>query len=358
MDLVNIDQLNIEYLLSDLLLDKSSIPTSNIHQLKLASEVKSRLNKFTSIPKVFFSTFIKADLRIFHIIDALFGTVTDLEQTCKNLPQFEFIKRDLLKLVNNPIYRNLSESAVDITNVKHAAVFFGCEAMRVVLPYMLLRDTFKVEHDNNQDPYGLEKSKYKFLRQALKVSVLSTEMSDYKGCKNYQEAFLLTTISHMAIFSVVTAYIQIFEAQRTAYIALARKKFNSSLLDQALDAKPSLTEISVLTSELWRTVAIGLCDIAEFESLDKIKNTFHVQNKENNRLSFIGKWVMCSYHYSIILNLFINGKISQEQKLFMLKSADIDKVSFDLAKRFGKTVKKLFRKEQEQIKIFSKLYYD
>lgn len=357
MDLVNIEQLNIKYLLSDVLLDNSSIPTSNIHQLKLADEVKSRLNKFTSIPKVFFSTFIKVDLKIFHIIDALFGSVTDLEQSCKNLSQFEFIQRDLLNLVNNPIYRKESETSVDIKNVKHAAVFFGCEAMRVVLPYMLLRDTFKAEHDSEQDLYGLEKSKYKFMRQALKVSVLSTEMSDYKDCKNYQEAFLLTTISYIAIFSVVTAYIQIFEAQRTAYIAIARKKFNTSLLDQALDAKPNLTEISVLTSELWRTVAIGLCNIAKFKSLDKIKNTFHVQNKENNRISSIGKWVMCSYHHRIIFNLFINEKISQEQKLFILKNADIDKASFDVAKRFNKTAKKLFRKEQEQIKIFSKLYY-
>ena len=96
MDLLNIDQLNIEYLLSDLSLDESSIPTSNIHQLKLAYEVRSRLNKFTSIPKVFFSTFIKADLRVFQIVDALFGTITDLDQTCKNLPQFDFLKRDLL----------------------------------------------------------------------------------------------------------------------------------------------------------------------------------------------------------------------------------------------------------------------
>jgi hypothetical protein len=73
---------------------------------------------------------------------------------------------------NNQIYRNLSDMAVGISAVKHAAVFFGREAMWVVMPYMLLREAFKSESE--QDLYGLEKSKLKFFRQALKASVLST----------------------------------------------------------------------------------------------------------------------------------------------------------------------------------------
>jgi hypothetical protein len=44
--------------------------------------------------------------------------------------------------------------------------------MWVVMPYMLLREAFKSESE--QDLYGLEKSKLKFFRQALKASVLST----------------------------------------------------------------------------------------------------------------------------------------------------------------------------------------
>jgi len=160
----------------------------------------------------------------------------------------------------------------------------------------------------------------------------------------------------MAMFSVVSTYMKIFQAQRTAYIAQARKKFNSSLLDQALEAKPNLGEIAEITSDMWRGVAISLCDIAEFKCLDIVKSTFYLGGDRDTYLPFIGKWVMYSYHYSVISNLFNNGKITEDQKLFMLKSANIDNSSFELVNRFSKTVKKLFKKEQEQIKIFSRLY--
>ena len=161
------------------------------------------------------------------ILDALCARAVTLSQLENLISQLDWLKEDVLKLVNQPKYRNKTPSGNFIKEIKPALGLIGIEGLKQLLPLMALRRC--VPHST--DPFTSFKTN--MWQYSVSVAVAAQRLAEETG-DNQFVAYCAGLFNSLGYYVVTRNYLRTYAQIKQSELLKARDTRDTQLTD-ALD---------------------------------------------------------------------------------------------------------------------------
>jgi len=197
---------------------------------QVAEELFLKLGKFDTIASTVFNL---ADgfPAVLDMLSARALTLTQLEQL---LAPVDWLKEDLMKLVNQPQYRNKTPSGNFIKELKPAIGLLGIEAMKQILPVFALKRSLP----HATDPFTGFKSQ--IWQYSIAVALAAQRLAEETG-ENPFVAYCAGLFHSLGYLVVARTYLRTYQQVKQAALLKARDARDTELTDalDSLDADAS-----------------------------------------------------------------------------------------------------------------------
>lgn len=168
------------------------------------------------------------------VLDALCARAVTLSQLENLINKLDWLKEDLLKLVNQPKYRNKTPSGNFIKEIKPALGLIGLESLKQILPLLALRRC--VPHST--DPFTSFKTN--MWQYSLSVAVAAQRLAEETG-DNQFVAYCAGLFNSLGYYVVTRNYLRTYAQIKQAELLKARDARDTQLTDalDGLDADAS-----------------------------------------------------------------------------------------------------------------------
>lgn len=161
------------------------------------------------------------------VLDALCARAVTLSQLEGLINKLDWLKEDLLKLVNQPKYRNKTPSGNFIKEIKPALGLLGIESLKQILPLLALRRC--VPHST--DPFTSFKTN--MWQYSVSVAVAAQRLAEETG-DNQFVAYCAGLFNSLGYYVVTRNYLRTYAQIKQAELLKARNARDTQLTD-ALD---------------------------------------------------------------------------------------------------------------------------
>ena len=161
------------------------------------------------------------------VLDALCARAVTLSQLENLINKLDWLKEDLLKLVNQPKYRNKTPSGNFIKEIKPALGLMGIESLKQILPLLALRRC--VPHAT--DPFTSFKTN--MWQYSVSVAVAAQRLAEETG-DNQFVAYCAGLFNSLGYYVVTRSYLRTYAQIKQAELLKARDARDTQLTD-ALD---------------------------------------------------------------------------------------------------------------------------
>lgn len=232
-------------------------------QAHLHDEVADELlRKLHNIDQVMASLF-DAGAEFYPVLDLLSDKVVTVNKLDPLVSKVSWLNEELLRLVNQPQYRNRTASGAMIKDIKTALRFLGVESLQLIIPVYAMRRMIP----HSTDPFTSLKTK--LWEYSLAVAIAARKLSENSAEHPYNAfcAGLFHTLGHTV---VVRNYLRTYQQVRQEQLLQARESRDTQLTDTLDALKPdasflceSLTEFAaVLSADItsrWQLSTLPLC---------------------------------------------------------------------------------------------------
>lgn len=161
------------------------------------------------------------------VLDALSAKAVTLSQLDALISKLDWLKEDLLKLVNQPKYRNKTPSANFIKDVKPALGLIGIESLKQILPLLALRRCLP----HATDPFTSFKTN--MWQYSLSVATAAQRLAEETG-DNQFVAYCAGLFNSLGYLVVTRNYLRTYNQIKQEELLKARDSRDTQLSD-ALD---------------------------------------------------------------------------------------------------------------------------
>ena len=197
---------------------------------QVAEELFLKLGKFDTVASTVFNL---AD-GFPAVLDVLSARALTLSQLENLITPVDWLKEDLLKLVNQPQYRNKTPSGNFIKELKPALGLLGLETMKQILPVFALKRSLP----HATDPFTGFKSQ--IWQYSIAVALASQRLAEETG-ENAFVAYCAGLFQSLGYLVVARTYLRTYQQVKQAAMLKARDARDTELTDalDSLDADAS-----------------------------------------------------------------------------------------------------------------------
>ena len=229
-------------------------------QAHLHDEVSDELvRRLHNIEHVMASLFDPTDA-YYQVLDALSGkavTVNKLDPLVSRVP---WLVEDLLRLVNQPQYRNRTSSGAMVKDVKTALRFLGVESLQLILPVYAMKRM--IPHAT--DPFtGLKNRLWDY---SLAVAIAAKRLAEDSPEHPYN-AFCVGLFHTLGHAVVTRNYLRTYQQVRQQQLLQARESRDVQLTDALDSLEP---DGSFLSESIHEFAAVLSADITSRWQLDTL----------------------------------------------------------------------------------------
>ncbi len=174
------------------------------------------------------------------LIDALSAKAVTLNQLDPLISNVPWLKDDILRLVNQPRYRNKTSSGNLVKDIKTALRFLGVEALQSLVPVYAFRHCIP----HSTDPFV--QFKVKIWDYSLATAIAARAIAESQGLNGFVAycVALFQTMGHMV---VIRNYLRSYAQVKRAELLRARDARDTELTDalEALDADAGFLSSSI-----------------------------------------------------------------------------------------------------------------
>lgn len=197
---------------------------------QVAEELFLKLGKFDTVA----STVFNLAEGFPAVLDVLSARALTLSQLENLISPVEWLKEDLLKLVNQPQYRNKTPSGNFIKELKPAIGLLGIETMKQILPVFALKRSLP----HATDPFTGFKSQ--IWQYSIAVALAAQRLAEETG-ENAFVAYCAGLFHSLGYLVVTRTYLRTYQQVKQAAMLKARDARDTELTDalDSLDADAS-----------------------------------------------------------------------------------------------------------------------
>jgi len=223
---------------------------------QVAEELFLKLGKFETVASTVFSLAEGFP----PVLDALSARAVTLSQLEALISKVDWLKEDILKLVNQPNYRKKTSSGNYVKELKTALGMVGIESLKQVVPVFGLKRCLP----HSTDPFtGFKTNIWEY---SLAVAIASQRLAEETG-DNQFVAFCGGLFNSLGYFVVTRTYLRTYQQTKQAALLQARDARDTVLTD-ALDSLDA--DASFLTSCFSEFAAIISADLVSKWQLKRI----------------------------------------------------------------------------------------
>nr|WP_245217418.1 HDOD domain-containing protein [Rheinheimera maricola] len=220
------------------------------------------LRKLHNIDHVIASLF-DAGADFFPILDVLGEKVVTVNKLDPMVANVAWLNEELLRLVNQPQYRNRTKSGAMVKDIKTAIRFLGVESLQLIIPVYTMRRMIP----HSTEPFTGLKSK--LWEYSLAVAIAAHKLAENSAELPYN-AFCVGLFHTLGHAVVVRNYLRTYQQVRQEQLLQARENRDTQLTDTLDALEPdasflceSLTEFAaVLSADItsrWQLRTLPLC---------------------------------------------------------------------------------------------------
>lgn len=200
---------------------------------EVADELLRKLHNIEHVEKSLFSL----GPSFYQLLDLLSTKAVTINKLDDCISQIEWLNEDLLRLVNQPHYRNKTASAALIKDIKVALRLFGIETLQQVVPIYALKRLLP----HSTEPFtGLKK---RIWQHALAVAIAARSLAELKGCHGFS-AFCAGLFQSLGYIVVTRCYLRTYQQQKQKQILHAQAKRDSALIETLDQLAPDASFLS------------------------------------------------------------------------------------------------------------------
>jgi hypothetical protein len=201
---------------------------SEFAQAHLHDEVADELlRKLHNIEHVTSSLFDPTEA-FYLVLDALSTKVVTVNKLDPLISQVPWLTEDLLRLVNQPQYRNRTASGAIVKDIKTALRFLGVESLQLILPVYAMRRM----QPHSTDPFTALKNR--LWEYSLAVAIAAKRLAENSAEHPYN-AFCVGLFHTLGHAVVTRNYLRTYQQVRHTQLLQARETRDTQLTE-ALDA--------------------------------------------------------------------------------------------------------------------------
>jgi hypothetical protein len=209
-------------------------------QAHLHDEVAQELMQRLSSIEVVSSSLFDLGPNFPALIDALSAKAVTLNQLDPLISNVQWLKDDVLRLVNQPRYRNKTSSGNLVKDIKTALRFLGIEALQALVPVYAFRHCIP----HSTDPFV--QFKVKIWEYSLATALAAREIANAQGLNGFVAfcAAMFQTMGHMV---VIRNYLRSYAQVKRTELLRARDARDNELTDalESLDADAGFLSSSI-----------------------------------------------------------------------------------------------------------------
>jgi len=209
-------------------------------QAHLHDEVAQELMQRLSSIEVISSSLFDLGPGFPALADALSAKAVTLNQLDPLITNVEWLKEDILRLVNQPRYRNKTSSGNLVKDIKTALRFLGVEALQSLVPVYAFRHCIP----HSTDPFV--QFKVKIWEYSLATALAARDIADSQGLNGFVAfcAAMFQTMGHMV---VIRNYLRSYNQVKRNELLRARDARDTELTDalESLDADAGFLSSSI-----------------------------------------------------------------------------------------------------------------
>lgn len=285
---------------------------AHLHE-QVADEV---LRKLANIEHVSSSLFELGE-GFFILLDTLSSPSVTLNELDPLVSQVAWLQQDLLKLVNQPQYRNRTKSAGLIKDTKTGLRFLGLETLQVVVPVYALRRCLP----HSTDPFAA--FKLRMWEHGLATALAARKLAEHSAELPYA-AFCIGLFHGLGHMAVCRNYLRSYQEVRQSELIKARNERHYELTE-ALD---NLTaDGSFLSSLLQEFAGILSADLTARWGLKRLALCQTLDLLAEDELQFsqapLAQLVRQAQVYVQTTKLWQQQKLSSEERAYWLQQAEL-----------------------------------
>jgi HD-like signal output (HDOD) protein len=232
-------------------------------QAHLHDEVADELvRKLHNIEHVTSSLF-DPTLAFYQVLDALSDKVVTVNKLDPLISQVAWLSEDLLRLVNQPQYRNRSSSGAMVKDIKTAVRFLGVESLQQIIPVYAMRRMLP----HSTEPFHA--LKVRLWDYSMAVAIAARRLAENSAEHPYN-AFCVGLFHTLGHAVVIRNYLRTYQQVRLKQLLQARESRDIQLTDALDTLEPdasflceSICEFAaVLSADItsrWRLQTLPLC---------------------------------------------------------------------------------------------------
>lgn len=171
------------------------------------------------------------------LLDILSTKAITISKLDTYISQIDWLNEDLLRLVNQPQYRNKTASAGLIKDSKVALRLFGIESLQQLIPVYALKRLIP----HSTEPFtGLKTSVWQY---GLAVAIAASSLAELEKQPTFS-AFSVGLFQCLGYIVVIRCYLRTFQQQRQKKILNARAMRDSSLIEALEQLVPDASFLS------------------------------------------------------------------------------------------------------------------
>ncbi len=241
------------------------------------------------------------------VLDQLAHKAVTINQLDPLISQVDWLKEDLLKLVNQPQYRNRTASGAMVKDVKTALRFLGVESLQLIVPVYGMRRCLP----HATDPFvGFKTRLWDY---ALACGIAARRLAEDSAELPYA-AFCIGLFQPLGHIVVTRNYLRTYQQIKQQELLKAREERNNQLTDALDGLEPDASFLSnsllefadILSADItsrWSLHHLALC-----QTLDQLAEGIGFTG-----ISPLGRIVQQAQVYVQWQQLKAAGKVSPEQ---------------------------------------------
>jgi hypothetical protein len=226
---------------------------------EVADELLRKLHNIDQVQ----STLFDAGAEFYPILDLLGEKVVTVNKLDPMVAKVAWLNEELLRLVNQPQYRNRTKSGAMVKDIKTAIRFLGVESLQLIIPVYTMRRMIP----HSTEPFTSLKTK--LWDYTLAVAIAARKLAENSAEHPYS-AFCVGLFHTLGHAVVTRNYLRTYQQVRQAQLLQARESRDTQLTDTLDALEPdasflceSLTEFAaVLSADItsrWQLKTLPLC---------------------------------------------------------------------------------------------------
>ena len=226
---------------------------------EVADELLRKLHNIDQVQ----STLFDAGAEFYPILDLLGEKVVTVNKLDPMVAKVAWLNEELLRLVNQPQYRNRTKSGAMVKDIKTAVRFLGVESLQLIIPVYTMRRMIP----HSTEPFTSLKTK--LWDYTLAVAIAARKLAENSAEHPYS-AFCVGLFHTLGHAVVTRNYLRTYQQVRQTQLLQARESRDTQLTDTLDALEPdasflceSLTEFAAeLSADIasrWQLKTLPLC---------------------------------------------------------------------------------------------------